>query len=115
METHGLDIYTVFPGETPIGRGEIYAYLRHPLYLALSGGTFGVAFLANNGMALSAARLQLIPGLFACWMGDGELVGRGGQAHQAYLWDTGALLPRCDVVGFLRLLFVGLFLPRRGA
>ncbi len=109
METHGLDIYTVFPGETPIVRGEIYAYIRHPLYLALSCGTFGLALLANNGVALGAALLQLIPALFASWMEDRELVGRGGRAHEEYIRTTGALLPRRDVVGFLRLLFVDLF------
>jgi protein-S-isoprenylcysteine O-methyltransferase Ste14 len=36
METHEPDVYTVFPGETAIVRGEIYARIRHPLYFALS-------------------------------------------------------------------------------
>lgn len=113
METHGLDVYTVFPGETAIVRGEIYAYIRHPLYFALSCGTFGLAFLANNWIALGAALLQLIPALSVGWMEDRELVGRTGRAHEAYIRTTGALLPRRDVLGFLRLLFLGL-LPGGG-
>lgn len=111
METHGLDLYTVFPGEAPIVRGQIYAYVRHPLYLALSCGTFGLALLANNGVALGAATLQLIPALFAAWMEDRELLARDRQTHHAYLRRTGALLPRRNTPAFLRLLFLGLFPP----
>jgi protein-S-isoprenylcysteine O-methyltransferase Ste14 len=111
METHGLDVYTMFPGETAIVRGEIYGYIRHPLYFALTCGTIGLALFANNWIALVAALLQLIPALFAGSMEDRELVERGGPAHEEYVRNTGALLPRRDVVGFLRLLFVGLFSP----
>ena len=109
METHGLDVYTVFPEETSIVRGEIYAYIRHPLYLALTCGAIGLATLANNWIALVAALLQLIPALFAGWMEDRELVERDGPAHEAYIRNTGALLPKGDVLGFVRLLFVGLW------
>jgi protein-S-isoprenylcysteine O-methyltransferase Ste14 len=111
METHGLDVYTIFPEETQVVRGEIYAYIRHPLYFALSCGTFGLAILANNWVALGAALLQLIPALLAGWMEDRELVERDGAAHQEYVGMTGALLPRKDFGGFLRMLFVGLFAP----
>lgn len=111
METHGLDVYTVFPGETAIVRGEIYAYIRHPLYFALSCGTLGLAFFANNWIALLAALMQLIPALFAARMEDRELVQRGGAAHEAYIRKTGTLLPRTDVMGFFRLLLVGMFPP----
>ena len=111
METHGMDIYTVFPEETTIVRGEIYAYIRHPLYFALTCGTFGLAFFANNWIALGAAVLQLIPALFAGWMEDKELIERDGAAHQEYIKGTGALLPRKDMVGFFRLLFVVLVAP----
>jgi protein-S-isoprenylcysteine O-methyltransferase Ste14 len=75
---------------------------RHRLYLAL---------LANNGVALGAAALQLIPALFAAWMEDHELLARAGPAHEVYLRRTGALLPRRDMPAFLRLLFLGLFSP----
>jgi protein-S-isoprenylcysteine O-methyltransferase Ste14 len=111
METHGLDVYTVFPKETEVVRGEIYAYIRHPLYFALSCGTFGLAFVANNWIALGAGLLQLIPALLVGWMEDRELIERDGAAHREYVRDTGALLPRKDVVGFFRVLFVGLFAP----
>lgn len=109
METHGLDLYTLFPGETAIVRGEIYAYIRHPLYFALTCGTLGLALLANNWIALVAAILQLIPALFAAWMEDRELLERDRRAHGEYIRNTGALLPRRDVPGFFRLLFIGLF------
>ena len=108
METHGLDIYTLFPQETTIVRGEIYAYIRHPLYFALSCGTFGLAFFANNWIALGAASLQLIPALLAGWLEDRELIERDGAAHRAYIDKTGALFPRKVVLGFLRMLFVDL-------
>jgi len=90
-----------------------YALCRHPLYFALSCGTFGLAFLANNWIALGAALLQLIPALCVGWMEDRELVGRTGRAHEEYIQTTGALLPKRDVLGFLRLLFLGL-LPGGG-
>lgn len=109
METHGLDLYTIFPEETTIVRGEIYGYVRHPLYLALAAGTFGLGFLANNWIALGAAALQLIPALVAAWLEDRELIERDGPAHRKYIRSTGALLPRRDVPGFFRLLFLGLF------
>jgi hypothetical protein len=111
METYGLDLYTLFPGEAPVVRGEIYAYIRHPLYLALTCATFGLALIANNWIALTAALLQLIPALFAGWMEDRELVQRTGREHQEYISHTGALLPRGDVLGFFRLLLIGLFSP----
>ena len=111
METHGLDLYTIFTEETTVVRGEIYAYIRHPLYLALTCCTFGLAFLANNWIALTAGALQLIPALAAGWLEDRELIERDGEAQRKYIEETGALLPRKQVPGFLRLLFVGLFLP----
>jgi protein-S-isoprenylcysteine O-methyltransferase Ste14 len=103
----------VFPGETATVRGEICAYIRHPLYLALTCGAFGLTFLANNWIALGAALLQLIPALFVDWLEDRELVGRTGRAHEATIRKTGALLPRRDVLGFLPLLVLGL-LPGGG-
>lgn len=109
METHGLDLYTVFPEETTIVRGEIYGYIRHPLYFALTAGTFGLAFLANNWIALIAASLQLIPTLVVGWLEDQELIERDGEAHSEYIRNTGALLPHRDVLGFFRLMFLGLF------
>jgi protein-S-isoprenylcysteine O-methyltransferase Ste14 len=115
METHGVDIYTVFPEETTVVRGEIYAYIRHPLYFALTCGTFGLAFFANNWIALGVAFLQLIPALLAGWMEDKELVERDGVAHREYIEHTGALLPRRDVMGFFRILFVELVAPGPGA
>jgi protein-S-isoprenylcysteine O-methyltransferase Ste14 len=115
METHGLDVYTIFPGETQVVRGEIYAYIRHPLYFALSCGAFGLAFLANNWIALGAGLLQLIPALLAGWMEDRELIERDGAAHRGYINNTGALLPRRDIGGFLRTLYVGLFVPGQAA
>ena len=108
-ETHGLDLYTVFPEETTIVRGEIFGYIRHPLYFALTCATFGLAFLANNWQALAAAGLQLIPALAAGWLEDRELIERDGQAHRDYIRNTGALLPHQDWPGFFRLLFLGLF------
>ena len=111
METHGLDLYTVFPEQATIVRGEIYGFIRHPLYLALSCGAFGLGFLANNWIALVAAGLQLIPALVAGRLEDSELIERTGEAHEEYIRSTGALLPCRDVPGFLRLVFVGLFSP----
>jgi protein-S-isoprenylcysteine O-methyltransferase Ste14 len=111
METHGLDLYTVFPEETIIVRGEVYGYIRHPLYLALTCGAFGLGLIANNWIALAAAAMQLLPALYAAWMEDRELVERDGDGHRKYMGATGALLPRRDWPGFFRLLFLGLLSP----
>ena len=71
----------------------------------------GLAFLANNWVALGAALLQLILALLVGWMEDQELVARDGAAHREYIKNTGALLPRKDVAGFFRMLFVDLVAP----
>jgi hypothetical protein len=47
-------------------------------------------------------------------MEDRELIDRDGAAHREYIENTGALLPRKDVVGFLRTLFVDLITPAPG-
>ena len=103
--THGMDLYTVFPEEATVVRGEIYGYVRHPLYLSLMCGTLALAFLRNSGMALSVALLLLIPSLAAGYMEDRELIERSGQEHKEYVRNTPALIPVRRLGGFLKLLF----------
>ena len=103
--THGMDVYTIFPEESTVVRGQIYGYVRHPLYLSLMCGTLALAFLRNNGMALLVALLLLIPSLAAGYMEDRELIERSGAEHRAYIKSTPALLPVSRLGGFLKLLF----------
>jgi protein-S-isoprenylcysteine O-methyltransferase Ste14 len=103
--THGMDLYTIFPEEATVVRGEIYGYVRHPLYLSLMCGTLALAFLRNNGMALLVALLLLIPSLAAGYMEDRELIERSGQEHKEYVRNTPALIPVRRLGGFLKLLF----------
>jgi protein-S-isoprenylcysteine O-methyltransferase Ste14 len=103
--THGMDVYTIFPEEATVVRGEIYGYVRHPLYLSLMCGTLALAFLRNNGMALLAALLLLIPSLAAGYMEDRELIERSGTEHREYIKNTPALLPVRRLGGFLKFLF----------
>ncbi len=103
--THGMDLYTIFPEEATVVRGEIYGYVRHPLYLSLMCGTLALAFLRNNGMALLVALLLLIPSLAAGYMEDRELIERSGQEHKEYVHNTPALVPVRRLGGFLKLLF----------
>jgi protein-S-isoprenylcysteine O-methyltransferase Ste14 len=102
--THGMDLYTVFPEEATVVHGEIYAYVRHPLYLSLLCGTFGLALFANNHVALLTACLFLIPCLAVGRMEDAELVRRVGAAHGEYIERTAALLPVRKMGSFLRFL-----------
>ena len=103
--THGMDLYTIFPEEATVVRGEIYGYVRHPLYLSLMCGTLALAFLRNNGIALLVALLLLIPSLAAGYMEDRELIERAGEEHREYLRTTPALVPFRHLGGFLKLLF----------
>jgi len=103
--THGMDIYTVFPEETTVVYGEIYGYIRHPLYFALTCGTFALAFFRNTPLAYLSALLQLIPALAAGYMEDRELIARSGEAHRAYVQKTAMLFPLWRLGSFLKLLF----------
>jgi hypothetical protein len=108
MVTHGMDVYTVFPEETTVVHGEIYGYIRHPLYLSLLCGSIALAFFRNNGLALLVALLQLIPALAVGHMEDRELVERAGDAHREYIRNTSALVPVRHLGEFLSfLVFLG--------
>lgn len=102
--THGMDIYTVFPEETAAVHGEIYGYIRHPLYFSLICGGFGLAFFSNNAVALVVAALGLIPALVAGYLEDRELIAREGEAHREYIQETAALVPLKHFRDFLKLL-----------
>lgn len=105
MTTHGMDVYTVFPDEATVVYGEVYMYIRHPLYFALTCGCLGLALLRNNPVALVVALLQLIPALAASYMEDRELIQRVGEGHKKYIKHTAALIPVRSLGGFLKLLF----------
>ncbi|MFW9998573.1 MAG: methyltransferase family protein [Candidatus Hodarchaeota archaeon] len=105
MITHGMDLYTVFPEETSIVRGEIYGFIRHPLYLSLTCGCFALAFIANNLIAFLAAIIQLIPCILVAKMEDKELIKRVGDAHRDYINSTQIIFPFKRILGFLKLLF----------
>ena len=102
--THGMDVYTIFPEEATVVRGEIYGYIRHPLYLSLMCGTIALAFLRNTGTALLVSILLLIPSLVAGYLEDRELIERSGEEHSEYVKRTPALVPIRRLGGFLKLL-----------
>lgn len=103
--THGLDVYSIFPEETPAVHGAIYGYIRHPLYLALTCMALALALLRNNPVALLAATLVLIPALATGYLEDQELINRYGQAHREYICKTAALFPFKRTAAFIRMLF----------
>jgi len=105
MITHGMDIYSIFPEEAPIVRGEIYSCVRHPLYLSLTLGCFALAIIANNYVALIAGFIQVIPCIFMGKIEDNELIKRDGNTHLKYIKSTAILFPIKKIGGFLKLLF----------
>lgn len=106
MVTHGMDIFTVFPEETPAVRGEIYSVVRHPLYISLVCGAVGLALIfGNNIYALSAALLNFVPGLFSGFLEDKELKERYGSAHMNYIKKSNALVPFKHPLRFWQILF----------
>ena len=105
MMTHGMDIYSVFPEETPVVHGAIYGLIRHPLYFLLTCMTFALALFRNNPAALLSAALVLLPVIATGYLEDRELVERYGQGHREYIRGTSALFPWAHPVKFLRLLF----------
>jgi protein-S-isoprenylcysteine O-methyltransferase Ste14 len=102
--THGMDIYTVFPEETTVVHGEIYGYIRHPLYFALMCGSIGLALFSNNAFALGVALLQLIPAVAVGYMEDQELIERAGEEHLQYIKTTNLLVPTRRIWVFLKML-----------
>jgi hypothetical protein len=105
MVTHGMDVYTMFPEEATLVYGEIYGFIRHPLYLSLTCGCISLALFRNNAIALLTALLQLIPALVAGYWEDRELIARVGDRHREYIQRTAALIPLNRLGGFLKLVF----------
>jgi len=105
VTTHGMDIFTIFPEETSPVHGEIYSFIRHPLYFTLMCISFCWAFLRNNLMAMVVALIFLVPILAAIYMEDKELVERYGDVHTDYVKRTAAIIPWRRPLGFLKLLF----------
>lgn len=105
MVTHGMDIYTIFPEETPIVRREIYSYIRHPLYLSLTLGCFALAIIANNYIALISGFIQIIPCIIMGKIEDKELIKRDDTNHLEYIESTALLFPIKRIGGFLKSLF----------
>ena len=106
LTTQGTDILTVLADEERPLRGEIYGYIRHPLYFALVCCALGCGWLRNNLLALLAALMVLVPVLVAVMLEDRQLVARYGEAQQRYIRQTGALFPRRDLAGFVKLFFL---------
>jgi len=104
VTTHGMDIFTIFPEETPPVHGEIYSFIRHPLYFSLMCLSLCLAFFRNNLMAILVALIFLIPILTAIYLEDNELVERYGDVHRDYIKKTTAILPWKRPLGFLKLL-----------
>jgi protein-S-isoprenylcysteine O-methyltransferase Ste14 len=105
MMTHGMDLYSVFPEKTAVVYGNIYSYIRHPLYFALSCACFAFGFFRNSAAALLAAALQLIPALAIGVMEDRELIRRAGEPQKAYIQETAVLFPIRRLWPFLKMLF----------
>ena len=103
---HGFGIYTVYPEEGPLVYGEIYSYVRHPMYLGSICAALGFAFLRNNVIALLTALIFVVPAVVEIHLEDNELLERYGDNRRKYIKNTGALIPR-NVIGFFRLLFLG--------
>jgi len=102
---HGLGIYTVYPEEGSAIHGEIYSYVRHPMYLGYFCVALAFAFFRNNTLSLLTALIFLIPVLIASWLEDKELTERFGDERKKYIKNTGALFPRKNIGKFLKLLF----------
>ena len=107
MATHGMDVYTIYPEETKIVRGEIYGYIRHPLYFTLFFGGIAMAFIAGTWIALGVAMLQIIPCFVIGVWEDQELIKRSGEAHMEYINQTNLIIPLKNIFKFLKLLLIG--------
>jgi protein-S-isoprenylcysteine O-methyltransferase Ste14 len=104
VTTHGLDIFTIFPEETSPVHGEVYSFIRHPLYFTLMCMSFCWASLRNNLMSIVVALIFLIPLFAAIYLEDKELVERYGDVHREYIKRTPAIIPWKKPLDFLRLM-----------
>jgi protein-S-isoprenylcysteine O-methyltransferase Ste14 len=105
--THGMDVFSVFPEETTIVRGEIYSFIRHPLHFSLVMGGFAMGFISNTWVGLVISTFQLIPSIIIGLREDRELISRSGEDHKEYIKQTALLFPLRKLYGFLKLLFLG--------
>ena len=105
--THGMDVFSVFPEETTIVRGEIYSFIRHPLQFSLLMGGFAMGFISNTWVGLVISTFQLIPSIVIGLREDRELIARSGNEHKEYIKQTALLFPIRKLLGFLKLLFRG--------
>lgn len=103
--TLGMDVYTMFPEETPVIHGQIYAFIRHPLYFSLMVGSLALALFQNNLRAFIVALIGAIPAVVVGMMEDQELVGRYGDQHREYIQQTPALIPLRRFGAFLKFMF----------
>ncbi len=104
VTTHGMDIFTIFPEETQPVHGEIYSYIRHPLYFALMCMSFCWAFFRNNLIGMLVALIFLFPMITAIYLEDNELIERYGEVHRNYIKRTGAIMPWRRPLGFFKQL-----------
>ena len=107
---HGLGIYTIYPEEGSIVHGEIYSYVRHPMYLGYFCVALALALFRNNLLSLLTALIFSIPVLVAGWLEDREMIEKFGEEHKKYIKNTGLLFPHKNIRKFLKLLF---FLEKR--
>ena len=104
--THGMDVFSVFPEETTIVRGEVYSFIRHPLHFSLLMGGFAMGFISNTWVGLVMATFQLVPSIIIGLREDKELITRSGDDHKEYIKQTALLLPFRKLLGFIKLLFM---------
>ena len=102
-----MDVFSVFPEETTIVRGEIYSFIRHPLHFSLLMGGFAMGFISNTWVGLVISTFQLIPSIVIGLREDRELISRSGDDHREYIKKTALLFPLRKLPGFLKLLFLG--------
>ncbi len=102
--THGMDIFSIYPEETSAVHGEIYSYIRHPLYFSLIVGALGLSLFMNNWMSVSVALFIILPSLIIGRIEDNELLKRYGNQHKQYIKNTAMLFPIRKLIQYFRLL-----------
>lgn len=71
-----------------------YAYIRHPMYAAISGFGLGLALVSANWILLALAAMVIVGLVFRVPQEEKMLIEEFGEAYREYMQHTGSWFPR---------------------
>lgn len=99
-------VYTVFPERARHVQSELYQFLRHPLYAALSHVALGIAVLSGTLPGLLCALVFVTKLWIWSKIEEKELVEKFGESYLEYRKKVPAFIPKLKTIkGFFQAIF----------